>query len=207
MEIKEILNEQRIYAMLHDVPILRESEVHLFEELIDLYRPKRVLEIGTAIGYSTLLICKHMDEDGSVVSIELDESRHHMAKQFIAKSVYKDRVSLINGDATAVLEDQFGDVFNEPFDLVFLDGPKGQYLGQLEFIEPLLSENAAILADNVLFRGYVRGGKEPPKRFKTIVKRLREYLEYVEDPNKYNTTIYPLGDGMSVSIWKGIKNE
>lgn len=207
MEIKNILNEQRIYGMLHNVPILRESEVHLFEELIDLYKPRRILEIGTAIGYSTLLMCRHMEKGGSIVTIELDESRYAMAKEYISRTIYKDQISLINGDATAVLEDRFGDVFDEPFDLVFLDGPKGQYLAQLQYIEPLLEDQAVVLADNVLFRGYVRGGKEAPKRFKTIIKRLDEYLTYVEDKSKYNTTIYPLGDGMSVSIWKGKKNE
>ena len=73
----------------------------------------------------------------------------------------------------------------------------------MELIEPLLAEGAVVLADNVLFRGYVRGDKEPPRRFKTIVKRLQAYLNYVEQKEYYNTTIYPMGDGMSVSIWKG----
>lgn len=199
---KEILNEQRIYAMLNDVPILRESEVHLFEEIIDLYRPQRVLEVGTAIGYSTLLLCKHMDRDGHVTSIELDEERHMMAKSYIEKAGYRDKVTLLLGDATEVVKTLEG-----PFDLVFLDGPKGQYLKQLQSIEAQLAPHAVVLADNVLFRGYVRGDKEPPHRFKTIVKRLREYLDYVENKDKYNTTMYPLGDGMSVSIWKGSDHE
>ena len=68
---------------------------------------------------------------------------------------------------------------------------------------PLLKEGAVVLADNVLFRGYVRGDKEPPRRFKTITKRLQEYLNFVENKELFNTTIYPLGDGMSVSVWKG----
>ena len=68
---------------------------------------------------------------------------------------------------------------------------------------PHLSENAVILADNVLFRGYVRGNKKPPRRFKTITKRLEEYLSFIENKELFNTTIYPLGDGMSVSVWKG----
>ena len=105
---------------------------------------------------------------------------------------------MLKGDATELLETVEG-----PFDLVFLDGPKGQYLKQLELIEPKLAESAVVLADNVLFRGYVRGDKEPPRRFKTIVRRLQEYLAYVEQKEHYNTTIYPMGDGMSVSVWKG----
>lgn len=200
MELKEILNEERIYAVLNKVPILRESEVHLFEELIGLYQPSRVLEVGTAIGYSTLLLAKHAAPDAEVVSVELDEKRHSMAQYYINQSKYKDQITLHLGDANEVLTQLEG-----TFDLVFLDGPKGQYGKQLELIEPHLAPQAVILADNVLFRGYVRGDKEAPHRYKTIVKRLREYLDMVEDKTKFNTTIYSLGDGMSVSIWKGNK--
>lgn len=199
METNEILNEQRIHAIVNDVPILRESEVHLFEELIDLYRPSSVLEVGTAIGYSTLLIARNMAHHGGhITSIELDEIRHGMAQYYIGQSEYKDQITLLQGDAQDVLEHLEGQ-----FDMVFLDGPKGQYLRELEVILPHLQPNAVILADNVLFRGYVRGEKEPPRRFKTITKRLQDYLAFVENKDMFNTTIYPLGDGMSVSIWKG----
>ena len=198
METNEILNEQRIYAMINNVPILRESEVHLFEELLSLYQPTSVLEIGTAIGYSTLLMARQMGEGGHITSIELDTVRHEMAKYYIGQSDYKDNVYLLNGDANEILVNLKGE-----YDLVFLDGPKGQYLKQLELIMPLLKEGAVVLADNVLFRGYVRGDKEPPRRFKTITKRLQEYLNFVENKELFNTTIDPLGDGMSVSVWKG----
>lgn len=198
METNEILNEQRIYAMINNVPILRESEVHLFEELLSLYQPTSVLEIGTAIGYSTLLMARQMGEGGHITSIELDTVRHEMAIYYIGQSDYKDNVYLLNGDANEILVNLKGE-----YDLVFLDGPKGQYLKQLELIMPLLKEGAVVLADNVLFRGYVRGDKEPPRRFKTITKRLQEYLNFVENKELFNTTIYPLGDGMSVSVWKG----
>ncbi|WP_251421407.1 O-methyltransferase [Veillonella agrestimuris] len=203
MELNDILNEQRIYAMIHDVPILRESEVHLFEELIGLYRPTSVLEVGTAIGYSTLLMAPLVDkEEGHITSIELDPVRHEMAKYYINQSDYSDKITLLNGDAKDVLETITGE-----YDLVFLDGPKGQYLNQLELILPHVKEGGVILADNVLFRGYVRGKKEAPRRFKTIVKRLEEYLQYVENKELFNTTIYPMGDGMSVSVWKGRNKE
>jgi len=200
MELKDILNEQRIYAVLNKVPILRESEVHLFEELISLYKPSRILEVGTAIGYSALLLARHGSPEVQIDTIELDEQRYGMAQHFIGQSKYKDQISLHLGDANEVLPTLEG-----PYDLVFLDGPKGQYKKQLEIIEPKLAPQAVVLADNVLFRGYVRGGKEAPYRYKTIVKRLRDYLDLVEDKERYNTTIYPLGDGMSVSVWKGNK--
>ena len=133
-----------------------------------------------------------------ITSIELDDVRHEMAKYYINQSDYADTITLLKGDASQVLTELTGE-----YDLVFLDGPKGQYLKQLELILPHVKEGGVILADNVLFRGYVRGDKEPPKRFKTIVKRLKEYLTYVENKELFNTTIYPMGDGMSVSVWKG----
>ena len=173
--------------------------MHLFEELIGLYRPTSVLELGTAIGYSALLMAPLLDEEeGHITSIELDDVRHEMAKYYINQSDYADKITLLKGDASQVLTELTGE-----YDLVFLDGPKGQYLKQLELILPHVKEGGVILADNVLFRGYVRGDKEPPKRFKTIVKRLKEYLTYVENKELFNTTIYPMGDGMSVSVWKG----
>ena len=133
MTLNDILNEQRIYAMINDVPILRESEVHLFEELIGLYRPTSVLEVGTAIGYSALLMAPLLDkEEGHITSIELDDVRHEMAKYYINQSDYADKITLLKGDASQVLTELTGE-----YDLVFLDGPKGQYLKQLELILPL----------------------------------------------------------------------
>ena len=174
MELNEILNEQRIYAMVNNVPILRESEIALFDELVSLYRPTSVLEVGTAIGYSTLLLARNLAEGGRITSIELDDVRHGMAQYFTGKSEFSSAITLLLGDAADILPTLEG-----PYDMVFLDGPKGHYLHQLKAIMPLLTDNAVILADNVLFRGYVRGDKEPPRRFKTITKRLREYLDFV----------------------------
>ena len=201
MELNDILNEQRLYALMNRVPILRESEVALFDELIDLYRPMSVLEVGTAIGYSTLLLARNLGQGGKITSIELDEERYKVAQHFVDQSDYTSDITLLLGDASDIIPTLEG-----PFDMVFLDGPKGQYLHQLKALMPRLTDNAVILADNVLFRGYVRGEKEAPRRYKTITKRLQDYLKFVENKEAFNTTIYPMGDGMSVSIWKGPSN-
>lgn len=202
MELMEVINEQRIYAMLHKVPILRESEVRLFTDLIAMYKPHSILEVGTAIGYSTILMASCMAEDGHITTMELDVERHEKAKEYISKTEYIDKIELLQGDANELLDSLEG-----TYDMVFLDGPKGQYLHQLKKIIPHLSENAVVLADNVMFRGYVESSEKPPKRYKTIVKRLREYLEFVRNKELFNTTIYQMGDGMSISIWKGANRE
>lgn len=220
---EQIAYLQREYAEKNEVPILRKEEVPLFMNLLKKFNPSSVLEIGTAIGYSTLLLAEAVGEGGTVSSLEIDEKRIEKAKKFIQQSEYGGRIRLYKGDAQSILEklQERGDLPDEdlfycgrekkegkgtPFDLVFLDGPKGQYLRQLQAVLPFLRPGSVILADNVLFRGYVRGGVPCPNRFKTIVKRLREFLSFIEEEANFKTTIEPLGDGMSISIWKGKQN-
>lgn len=199
MEMNKILQAQRLYGDSNNIPILREAEVPLFEAVVEKYKPHAIVEVGTAIGYSTLLLAKHMSPTGHIMSIELDEARHEKAKDFIGQSSFAERIELRLGDAGDILQET-----EETFDFVFLDGPKGQYLKQLELLLPHLQKDALILADNVLFRGYVRGEGQYPKRFKTIVKRLEAYLDFVEQDELFDTEIIPIGDGMSVSRWKGL---
>ena len=102
--------------MINDVPILRESEVHLFEELIGLYRPTSVLEVGTAIGYSALLMAPLLDEEeGHITSIELDDVRYEMAKYYINQSDYTDKITLLKGDASQVLTEHTGEIRSSVF--------------------------------------------------------------------------------------------
>ena len=146
-------------------------------------------------------MARNLGQGGKITSIELDEERYKVAQNFVDQSDYASDITLLLGDASDIIPTLEG-----PFDMVFLDGPKGQYLHQLKALMPRLTDNAVILADNVLFRGYVRGEKEAPRRYKTITKRLQDYLKFVENKEVFNTTIYPMGDGMSVSIWKGLSN-
>lgn len=198
LNLELILQEQRSYGEAHKVPILREEEVPLFLELVQKYKPSSVLEVGTAIGYSTLLIASGLSLDGKLLSLELDKARHEKAKAYIGKTTYASRIHCALGDANELLKTLEG-----TFDFVFLDGPKGHYLEQLKLIMPHLRPGAVVLADNVLFRGYVRGEVPCPRRFKTITSRLKAYLDFVEGSPSFDTEIIPLGDGMSVSIWKG----
>lgn len=102
------------------------------------------------------------------------------------------------GDSAEVLKQNLG-----KFDFVFLDGSKSHYLECLNYIEPMLERGALVVGDNVLFRGFIRGGVKYPHRQNTIVNKMRAFLDYVENGGKYDTVIYEVGDGVSVSLYKG----
>lgn len=187
----EILRALEKMAERDHVPILREAERNLLIRAATEASPKRILEIGTAIGYSALLLhdaCPKAEID----TIELDPKRHEIAQNVMKKAGADHCVHCHLGDAADILPFLSG-----PYDFVFLDGPKGQYLRQLLSIEPKLSKQAVIAADNVLFRGLVLSKEKVPHRYRTIVVRLREYLDYVN--TKYHTEIYKEGDGLAIS--------
>lgn len=182
------------HAEKNHVPIIRGSERELLLRSAALAEPRRILEIGTAIGYSALLMAERFPK-AEIDTVELDEERHHRAKEVMERAGLSGRVHCYLGDAGEVIPTLSG-----PYDFLFLDGPKGQYLRELRAVEPLLSDRAVIAADNVLFRGLVEKEGPVPHRYRTLVMRLREYLVYVNE--KYETHIYVEGDGLAVSVRK-----
>lgn len=204
MNINDIIFEMENYGREENVPIINEKGKKVFCDILKKYRPKKALEIGTAIGYSAVLTFLYGHEDLKITTIELDEKRQNMAKYFLDKTPYKNRISFILGDASLVLEKLQVD---EKFDFIFIDAAKGQYVNYLNLVLPHLENNGIILADNVLFRGYVKGMEAVPKRYKTIVKRLREYLKIVEDDTRFETTIFENGDGLALTKLKKRKEE
>lgn len=189
--VDEVLRALEQEAERDRVPIIREAERKLLVEAASLARPKRILEIGTAIGYSSLVLASHFPE-AFIETIEIDEGRYRRACRAAEEAGVSNRWKGYLGDAAVIIPQLTG-----PYDFVYLDGPKGQYLRQLQAIEPLLSEWAVIAADNVLFRGLVKKEGPVPHRYRTLVYRLREYIDYVE--SHYDTTIYEEGDGLAVS--------
>lgn len=188
--------ELEAYASDNGVPILRETERHILLAAAEAAAPRKILEIGTAIGYSALLMGERFPE-AEIDTIEVDENRHGLAKKVMERARMAGRIHCHLGDAAQIIPTLKG-----PYDFVFLDGPKGQYLRELRDIEPLLSHKAVIAADNVLFRGLVRQEGPVPHRYRTLVMRLREYIDYVME--QYETVIHEEGDGMAVS--KKIRN-
>ena len=194
--MEELLREMEDYAALHHVPIINERGRQFFLQIVQAARPHRVIEIGTAIGYSSLLMAQNGAADIDITTLELSDERIKTAQGYIDRSAYAGRIHIMGGDAAEnLLKLQ---LTGQKFDFVFIDAAKGQYVDYFHKIQPMLTENAVILADNVLFRGYVKGDVPTPRRFKTIVKRLREYIELVSQP-PYVTEILENGDGLAVT--------
>ena len=192
----ELLREMEGYAALHHVPIINERGRQAFLQVVQEAKPHCVLEIGTAIGYSSLLMAQNGAADIEITTLELSDERIKTAQGYIDRSAYADRIHIMGGDAAEnLLKLQ---MTGQKFDFVFIDAAKGQYVDYFHKIQPMLAAKAVILADNVLFRGYVKGDVPTPRRFKTIVKRLREYIELVSQP-PYVTEILENGDGLAVT--------
>ena len=192
--LAELLAEMKAYGEANHVPIININGLAVLEKAVAASKPRRVLEIGTAIGYSTLYIAANAEPEVEIVSLELSEERAAEARAFVDRSPYGQQIRIITGDAGENIQKLTGF-----FDMVFIDAAKGQYPDYFRKIYPLLAEDALVVADNVLFRGYVRGDVPAPRRFRTIVKRVREYIGMVTDSGEFQTEIYENGDGLAVS--------
>ena len=179
------------------VPIIREASHQVLIDYIKKYKPKRVLEIGTAVGYSGIAILEN--GGGMLTTIEHNEKLAIEAKRNFAEAGLGDRVDIICDDclveiALMVADDRY----NNYFDFIFLDGPKAQYGKMLEGLIMLLKSGGVLLVDNVLFRGYVDGTVTPPtKRFETIIQRLKTFIEDFNNHKELkNKKLIDIEDGM-----------
>ncbi len=182
-------------AKKENVPIMDPVGINFVMQLIRLNKPNRILEIGTAIGYSALRMLQ-ANPNASIVTIERDEQRYNKAVQNIRKLGFQDNIQIIFGDAIEILNEL--EVDNQ-FDLVFIDASKGQYKRFFELSSPLLSENGFILSDNVLFKGYVAEPEKQHPRFQELARKIREYNEWLIKHPDFVTTIVPIGDGVAIS--------
>ena len=176
MEIDSIQNNAKTYG----IPIIRTQSHKILEQFTKEHKPMHILEIGTAVGYSgitMLSVC-----DGDLITIEHNEDFIAQAKQNFQKFELTNRVRIISGDChVEIAKLLYSGEFDGYFDMIFLDGPKAQYNLLLDGLLLLLKSGGWLVADNVLFRGYVENSKTvPTKRYKTIIKRLGEFIERVK---------------------------
>lgn len=180
------------------IPIIRPEVGQFLKVLIEIKRPGLILEIGTAIGYSTIWLAKAAGRGTEIVTIEKDEEKAKEALNNFKHYQLDKSINLKIGDALDIIP-----YLKRKFDLVFIDAAKGQYIYFLEYILDLLPVGGIIIADNVLYRGYVeKEGKIKHKR-RTIVNNLREYLDKISNHSLLDSTIVPLGDGLAISVRRG----
>ena len=192
------LNELEAYAVQNQVPIIRKEMQSFMRTLLVMNKPKRILEVGTAIGFSALWISEYMPKDAHITTIEKYEKRIPIARENFKKYGKEDQITLLEGDASDILCRLEG-----PFDLIFMDAAKGQYIHFLPEVLRLLPKGGVLLSDNVLQDGAIIESKfAVTRRDRTIHKRMREYLYTLKNHEQLETSILTLGDGVALSVKK-----
>ncbi len=190
----EFLEHLEKEARQTDVPVIRRSEQSALKVCLEMKKPRTVLEIGTAIGFSSVFICTY--SDASVTTIENYAKRIPRARENFERSGYADRITLIEGDAGVILKELEG-----PYDMIFMDAAKGQYITWLPDVLRLLAPGGILLSDNILQEDEILESRfAVERRQRTIHKRMREYLEALSDSDCLVTTYLPLGDGLGLSV-------
>lgn len=192
----EILETIEKEARESDVPIIRREMQSFLKVLLMLKKPLRVLEVGTAVGFSALLMSEYLPEGGRITTIENYEKRIPVARENFRRAGKEEQITLIEGDASEVLK-----TLTEPCDFIFMDAAKGQYIHYLPDVLRLLSPEGCLVSDNVMQDGDVIESRfAVERRNRTIHARMREYLYELKHREDLVTSIIPLGDGVAVSI-------
>lgn len=192
------LDELEAYSKKTQVPIIRKEMQSLMRTLLVMNKPKRILEVGTAIGFSALFMSEFMPKDGHITTIEKYEKRIPLAKENFKSFDPDKRITLLEGDAADILKQLDG-----PFDFIFMDAAKGQYIHFLPEVLRLLEKGGVLLSDNVLQDGdIIQSRFAVTRRDRTIHKRMREYLYTLKNHEQLETAILTLGDGVALSVKK-----
>lgn len=192
VELKKIKEE----ALNDHIPIIMDDTLEVIEKLLENRKVVKILEIGTAVGYSAICFSEFLEDGGLIDTIEREEERVIKAKENIKKAEVEDKINIHFGDAVEILP-----TFEDKYDMIFIDAAKGKYPFFLSQALRLLSSDGIILADNVLYKGYVMSDYNKHKQ-RTAVRNLREYIKEVTENPNLETEILEVGDGLAVSIRK-----
>ena len=180
-------------ALEEHIPIIMDDTLDVISKISKKNKPKNILEIGTAVGYSAMCFSEYLDEKGQIDTIERDEERIKEARQNIKKVGVEDKINILEGDAVDILP-----TLNKKYDIIFIDAAKGKYPFFLKESLRMLSEKGIIFADNILYKGYVFGGYNKHKQ-RTAVNNLREYVAKVTQDPSLDTQIIEVGDGLAIT--------
>ncbi len=190
------LEELEQTALRDRVPVIRREMQSFIKTFLAMNQPGRILEVVTAIGFSTLLMCEYGREDLQIVTIENYDKRIPIARENFRRAGREDQITLLEGDAGELLKTLEG-----PFDMIFMDAAKGQYIHWLPDIRRLMAKGSVLISDNVLQEGdIIESHYLVERRKRTIYKRMREYLYELKHDPSFVTSILPLGDGVTVSV-------
>lgn len=195
----EILEQIEREALDTYVPIIRKEMQSFLKVLLRMKQPQRILEVGTAVGFSAILMSEYVPKGCKITTIENYEKRIPIARENFRRAGKADQITLLEGDALEVMK-----TLEEPYDFIFMDAAKGQYMAYLPEVMRLLKPQGILLSDNVLQEGEIIESRfVVERRDRTIHSRMREYLYTLKHHPELETSILPLGDGAALSIKLG----
>ncbi len=190
------LEDLREKAEKDEVPIIRRNMQSFLRTWLTITKPTAILEIGTAVGFSAILMASYGDPTAKITTIEDFDRRIPVARENFRKSGYEDRITLLEGDAAEILPKLEG-----PYDFIFMDAAKGQYIRFLPEIRRMMRSGSVLIADNVLQGGdIIESHYIVERRNRTIYRRMREFLRAIEDDEGLESCVLPVGDGISISV-------
>lgn len=189
------IREMEIFAKENDVPISQPESIRMIEILIKMMNAKKILEIGAAIGYSSIRMS--LANNARVTTIEISDEMAEIAKENIKKEGLEGKIQLITGDAKDILPEIKDD---GTYDIIFIDAAKGQYMEFFPHCMRLLRKGGVLISDNVLYKGMTATDELVVRRKITIVRRLRAYLKMLNETKELSTAILPIGDGVAISF-------
>ncbi len=190
---KQELEKVKQKALEDHIPIIMDDTLEVVASLLKEVQPKRILEIGTAVGYSAICFSEYLQKDGRIDTIERDEERVKQAKENIKKVEVEEKIQIYQGDAVEVLPS-----LQESYDIIFIDAAKGKYPFFLAQAIRMSHKGTIIIADNVLYKGYVMSDYNKHKQ-RTAVRNLREYIAEIMNNEKLETQVLEVGDGLAIS--------
>ena len=187
------LEKKKQKALEEHIPIIMDDTLEVVDKILKEIKPERILEIGTAVGYSAICFANYLSENGKIDTIEREKERIEEAKINIEKVGMADKINIYEGDAVEILP-----TLNYKYDVVFIDAAKGKYPFFLKEALRMIKPTGVILADNILYKGYVMSDYNKHKQ-RTAVRNLREYIKEVTENPNLETEILEVGDGLAVS--------
>lgn len=195
--IEKRLAARRAEALARGIPVADEETLNFLLLTLEMYKPERILEIGTAVGLSGVAMLQTLP-NAKLTTIELEEERYEEAKRNFNEFGVETRVNAYLGDAGEILA-----MMDGQFDFVFLDGPKAQYEKYLFDLKRLMKKGAVLFSDDVLLYGWVSGAEPTPQKRRSIVEKIRSYLQTLTADQDFRTSVLDVGDGVALSVYHG----